>query len=156
MLPVAGLERAYPWRKTRGSIINFGFQMVLGLGALVVGIYFIREGGFQTLLYLAIFAGLFYYGLTGLFNTTTVRLEGDQLVVYTGPFLWPNKKSLPVSEIRALQVRKTKSRYTYIYHLTAQMANNRKIDLLSSFTSSAPLDELAGELKNYLGVAVAP
>ncbi len=152
ILPIAGLERVYPWRKTRGSVFSYGLQTATALLCLVIGIYFWGDNWFQTLLYMAIFAGLFYFGLTGLFNATTVRLQGDRLEIHTSPLPWPRHKSLPVSEIRVLQVRKTRVKYGWHYHLTVEMATGRKIDLLSDFTRSAPLEELAGELNTYLGI----
>lgn len=154
-------ERVYPWRETRGNLFGSLSSVLLGAGMLFYAIYSVRgmfagaNSALEWLLLLMVgvaFAVMIFSGLAGLFNTSRLRLSGGWLQVHTAPLPWPRTRSLPVSEIRSLEITTHVVKSRNYFRLSVRQANGKRLTLLDQFNRPDLLEQAVVELRQALGL----
>lgn len=110
--------------------------------------------------HLAAGIGMTYGCLTGLLNTTRVRVEGGRLTVTHGPIPYPGTLDLDVREIEQLYakclVTQSDDSTRETYELRALLRDRRHLTLLEGLTDSAQALFLEMELEDHLGIPDQP
>lgn len=131
-------------------IFSVGFATIGSSGARAgIGIIF-------ALFPLLIGLGLFYFGLQGVINTTTILLKAGVLSVSFKPLWWFGAKQLQVNNIVQLYTKQTeyngKNGTSYTYSLVAVMKNNSSATVLSFLESPEVCKCFEQQIESYLGI----
>jgi predicted RNA-binding Zn-ribbon protein involved in translation (DUF1610 family) len=109
--------------------------------------------------HLAVGVGMSYYTLAGLFNHTTIKLNGEQFLVQHDPFPWFGEVKVPLTDLRQLYCleKRAKTREgSTSYELAAMLADGRKLTLLSSLDSPEIGLFLEQQVESWLHIEDVP
>ncbi len=108
------------------------------------------------LLHVAVGVGMLYYGLSGLFNKTTIEVVQGLLKVYHHPLPWFGSKEIPVATIKQLycneSYRSTKSGHYYVYDVDVVLSDNKQIKLVKSLSEKAQALFIEEKIEAYLKI----
>jgi len=108
------------------------------------------------LLHVAVGVGLFYYGISGLLNYTTIQVEQGLLKVYHHPIPWPGNKEIHIASIKQLYCnegyKSTKSGHYQVYDVNVIFTDNKQIKLVSSLTEKSQGLFIEDKIEEYLKI----
>lgn len=122
-------------------------------------------GGWAMLLFIsghmAIGAGLTYYTLATLFNTTTIRISATELTIRHGPVPWFGQRTLDPAQVKQLFVERKVHRgkngsVSYSYRLHAILLDDQRVKLLSGITDENQARFLEHTMERFLAIQDSP
>ncbi|MEZ6053037.1 MAG: hypothetical protein R3C02_16880 [Planctomycetaceae bacterium] len=115
----------------------------------------VGQGGWQGLLggsMLALTAGLTYYGLCLLVNSTEFQVDNEFLKVSHGPLPWYGNRRIPVKDIIQLSTRMHRSRHDLHYSIYATLRNGGVVRVLEYADTEAEARSIERAIERHLGI----
>ena len=118
------------------------FSIIFGIAPLFIGL------------------ALFYYGLTGILNTTILQIKDRILTVTFKPLWWFGSKNIETNKIIQLFTKqieyKNNNSITYAYSLEAIMRENQTIKVLSMIESAEVCRCFEQQIERFLHINKLP
>lgn len=115
------------------GFLLFWYSMAFGFGG-APWIMFVFP-----LAHVAVGVFLTYTTLTGLFNRTTIKIDGKDFIVHHDPFPWPGEVNVPVGELDQLyctkKINRGKDSTSVTYILQALLKDGKERKLVSNLDS---------------------
>ena len=134
-----------------------GFMLVWHGMALASGAWFMSLFG---LLHTAVGVWLLYYTLAGFLNTTTIRVQWDELEVRHGPVPWPGNKTLSARDLEQFycqeKINRGKNGVQYAYQVLALRKDHVRETLLTGLSDVDQALYIEQELERFLRIEDRP
>lgn len=131
------------------SFLVFWYSMAFGMDAPWIMKVF-------PVAHLAVGIGLTYFTLAGFLNRTTIRVDGEELIIRHGPLPWLGNCRIPVDQLEQLysQEERYRGRYgvTYSYKVNAVTKEGRKVILVASLTEQEQALFIEQQIERHLGI----
>ncbi|MBN2544408.1 MAG: hypothetical protein JXB50_01340 [Spirochaetes bacterium] len=106
--------------------------------------------------HVAVGVSLFYYGITGMVNKTTIEVVQGLLKVYHHPIPWFGNKdihSVLIKQLYCSEVyRSTKGGHYYVFDVNVVLTDNKQIKLVKSLSDKAQGLFIENKIEEYLKI----
>lgn len=112
------------------------------------------------LIHVAVGVGMTYWTLATWLNTTTIKVDGENLSVRHAPIPWPGNQVVPTRSVRQLFVRKKvrrgKNGTTVTWELHAETDELASLKLMAGARDKAQIEYIEWAVEQHLGIVDDP